>query len=295
MRNHVLHDAEAVTAVTPDLQVTRKAGPDGTRSKDVLNASPRDLDSSIEYTASLLDRAMRRIQAQMAVLRREISPATDPSNVQTRRHAPAVVVALATHIDKLPPEQVVGREGENHVLFGRIIQELTALLGLTAFKCPDRSRHAEPDETYSLRKHVEEHIIGAGRTSTDYPTEQLRFANTKLSYRTVVPEWITPGGRKGVYMDVDPGCVDANGKRRRFTLEELLPAGLETPVTLKEAATLTGRSHYSLYVAASRVKQPLPQHGERNEDGYKSATFWIGDIIATSTAAKLPPSVSNNP
>lgn len=297
MRNHLLHDAEAVTTAAAEPQATREAGldPSWPRSKDVRNIRTVGFGSSLENTALLLDKAMRRIQEQMTVVSREIPPAADPSNVQPRRHAPVVVVALAAHIDELSPKQLAGLEGENHVLFGRIAQELTALLGLTAFKCPDRHLHTKPEITYSLRKHVEEQIIGAGRTSTARPAEEIKFADTTLRYRTVLPEWITPGGRKGMYMDIDPGCVDADGNRRRFTLEELLPAGLKTPVTLKEAATLTGRNLYSLYAAASRVKQPLIQRGVRIEAGYKSATFWIGDILATSTTAKLLPGVSNKP
>jgi hypothetical protein len=297
LRNHLLHDAEAVATVAADPQPTHKAGlnPSRPRSKDGRNTRSVDSGSSLEYTASRLDRAMHRIQTQIAGVSRKVSPMTNPSSVQSRRHAGTVVVALAAHIDELPPEHLVGLEGENHVLFGRIAQELTSLLGLTAFKCPNRSVHTGSDLTRSLRKHVEENIIGAGSTCIDYPAKEIRFADTNLRYRTVVPEWITPGGRKGMYIDIDPGCVDANGNRRRFTLEELLPVGLKTPVTLKEAAVLTGRSHYSLYVAASRVKQPLTQRGERDEAGYKAATFWIGDILATPTTAKLLPRASNNP
>lgn len=293
MRERLLRDAEAVSRMVAELHDLRGDGRKPRQARTEVgrstgSAGPR---SPIEdSTFSLLDETMRRLREQMAEIHQTVPPITHPDQVQPCTHAPTIVGALAAHIDQLPPERTVGLEDEHRILFARTAQELTAQLGLAAFKCPERHRHIEPDRiARSMRKHIEENLSRSGKmiTADSADNSKVRFASLNLRYRTVIPEWVTPGGRKGMYMDVDPGCIDADGDRRRFRLEELLPLGPATPVTLKEAAALTGHNYHAMYMAAVvRTKQPLVQRGERTEAGRKSATFWIGDILTVPAIAK---------
>lgn len=285
MQHRSLHASKAISPVTTELQALC--------ARTANTSTPLD-----DAAFSRLEKTMDHLHAQIADRREKTRPIANPDQAQPYTHAPAVVAALAAHIDEFPSQRSVGLRGENRALFGRIMQELTAQLGLAAFKCPRRHLHVEPDVTQCLRKHIEENVIGTGVAAAADTKDggAVKFSHTNLRHRTVIPEWITPGGRKSMYVDIDPGCVGDHGERQLFRLEELLPLGSQTPVTLKEAAALTGYSYQSIYMAAARTKSPLTQQGGRNGAGRKSATFWIGDILAIPTIAKsLPAGASDEP
>jgi len=222
-----------------------------------------------ERVLSLLDEVRREMAEELAAAHETLAAPGQPAGRCPCSRVHSRYRAMTYHLDLLPDEQAHAVIDTCRIHLARLLPVLASAHGVPALPCPNRHPAPRPERT-------------AARADAEIrPSAPPRpqFRHEKIPPKTVLPEFMVADKTRGSFVCVHPACYLPPGARRRFSLEELLPDGPETELTVKELELLWGIAGRAISFEMGRAERRPPIRGSRVAGGRTAPTFRLCDIL----------------
>ncbi|WP_194892245.1 hypothetical protein [Catenulispora pinisilvae] len=266
-----LRDIELADAVANELWILRGDGaPHRVPGRSAARPQRRSAGAPAEERLlSLLDEVRREMGEELAAAHETLAAPGQSAGRCPCSRVHSRYRAVTYHLELLPDDQAHAVIDTCRTHLARLLPVLASARGVPALPCPNMHPAPQPERT-------------AARADAEVRPSALprpRFRYEGIPPKTVVPEFMLADKTRGSFVCVHPACYLPPGTRRRFSLEELLPDGPETELTVKELELLWGIAGRAIRFEMSRADRRPPIRGSRFTGSRTAPTFRLCDIL----------------